>query len=440
MRDPSTRPTGPIALELTDALTHPVRIGFLALFAASCAENVIPVAVVPVILLAFVFGGSLILGQKVPLAGKLMLSIFCYSIVSALVSGLPLNAFWTYRFLRNDGKFFFAYVPFLAALLMRHTQRELRLMTSIWILGCLIPLFFLTVSILLPGAGIGDTLFETTPAGVSVFHGFFVAHTATGSFYAIAFVFAICLARVSRRAWLLYLCALVILVGLILSLSRAFVVGAGIAFLLEAVIRKKWKMVMAATGIGVVLLVSIGGVLLNRLELGKEDPSAIYNVEVRLALWARAVQYIKTSPILGIGFSRFDDDPDTFSGIPGVVAFKNVSGPIQTVDGDAEWSMEAHNNYLQILAEEGVLGLGLWVLFWTKVLKPIYRCYINSPYNSFRGAWTAACLCSCVAVFIASFFDLDFWAPAAMLPLGWALGAALSSDRIARPFMASQAM
>lgn len=420
------------AFDSNSQLSNPIWIAFVVLFAISCAGNIYPIAVIPVFVLAFIFIGNLLVGQGTQPSGKFMLAIFIYSLASALASGLPLSAFWTYSFLRNDAKFFFAYVPFLAALVMYHSERELRLTASVWILGASVPILLLALSIIAPG--ISGVLFETTPAGVLVFHGFFVAHTATGSFYAIALIFAVCLARVSRRTWLFYSAALLVLVGLIISLSRAFVVGAAVAFLLEAVIRKKWRLVIGAAAVGAVLLVSIGGVLLNRLELGKEDPSAVYNLEVRLALWARAAQYIKTSPILGIGFSRFDDDPDTFSGIPGFIAFKNASGPLQTVDGDAEWSMEAHNNYLQILAEEGVVGLTLWILFWIKVLKPLYRCYINSAYNSFAAAWSAACLCSCIAVFIASFFDLDFWAPAAMLPLGWALGAALSSDRIARRY------
>ena len=80
--------------------------------------------------------------------------------------------------------------------------------------------------------------------------------------------------------------------------------------------------------------------------MGSDDPSAVYNTEVRLALWARAIGYIKISPLVGIGFSRFDDYPDNFSGTPGLVALKDSGPTIQAVDGDAEWSMEAHNNYL----------------------------------------------------------------------------------------------
>jgi O-antigen ligase len=192
-------------------------------------------------------------------------------------------------------------------------------------------------------------------------------------------------------------------------------------------------MLIGGALVGALLLVVVGGLLLDRMELGSDDPSAVYNTQVRLALWARAVQYIRTSPLLGIGFSRFDDYPENFSGIPGFVAMKDSGRAIQAVDGDAEWSMEAHNNYLQILAEQGLLGLLLWGIFWRKALVPIYRIYRNSTPTSFQGAWSGACLGCAVSVFIASLFDLNFWAPAVMLPLGWALGAALTLKREALP-------
>ena len=73
-----------------------------------------------------------------------------------------------------------------------------------------------------------------------------------------------------------------------------------------------------------------------------------------------------------------------------------------------------------------MLGLVLWGLFWRKALVPIYRIYRLSAPDSFQGAWAGACLGCSVAVFIASLFDLNFWAPAVMLPLGWALGASLT--------------
>jgi O-antigen ligase len=404
----------------------------LFLFAVSCVGNIFPLAVAPVIILALVFVVRGASGVRVHSAGKMMVGLFGYAVLSAILAGVPLNAFWNFNFLRNDAKFIFAYMPFLAALVVRHREDELRLAGSVWIFGAASPVILAALSSFIPGldpgSHLGYPLFRFTEAGISVFHGLFIAHTATGSFYALALVFAICLARASRAPWLFYGAAVLIAVGLILSLSRAFVIGTAVAFLLESILRRRWKMLVGGALVGALLLVIAGGLLLDRLELGSDDPSAVYNTQVRLALWARAAQYIRASPLIGIGFSRFDDYPEEFSGISGFVAMKDSSRAIQAVDGDAEWSMEAHNNYLQILAEQGVLGLLLWGIFWRKALIPIYRIYRDSAANSFHGAWAGAGLGCSIAVFIASLFDLNFWAPAVMLPLGWALGATLTFE------------
>jgi len=407
----------------------------LLLFALSCIGNIFPLALGPVIILAVVFLTRCVSGARIHSAGKLMIGLYGYAVVSAMLAGVPVSAFWNYNFLRNDAKFVFAYIPFLAALVVPHREDELRLAGSVWIFGAAIPVALAGLSPLIPeldlGSHLGYPLFRFTEAGISVFHGLFIAHTATGSFYALGLIFAIYMARASRTPWLFYAAAVLIAIGLVLSLSRAFVIGTVVAFLLESILRRRWKMLIGGALIGALLLVVAGGPLLDRLELGSDDPSAVYNTQVRLALWARAVQYIRTSPLLGIGFSRFDDYPENFSGTPGFVAMKDSGRGIQAVDGDAEWSMEAHNNYLQILAEQGILGLLLWGIFWRKALVPIYRIYRNSAPHSFQGAWSGACLGCSVSVFIASLFDLNFWAPAVMLPLGWALGAALTLNTTA---------
>lgn len=362
-------------------------------------------------------------------AGKVMLWIYAYSVASALAAGIPISAFWTYDFLRNDAKFLFAYIPFFAALVTTQTEGELMLAASVWVVGAAVPVVMAQFGSALAGLDFGALwgypLMRFTEAGIAVFHGLFIAHTATGSFYALALIFAIFLARASRRPWLFYAAAVLISFGLIMSLSRAFVIGVTFAFLLESLLHRRWKLLIFCGAIGTLLLLVAGGLLLDRLELGKDDPSAVSNTESRLAHWARAAEYIKLSPFVGIGFSRFDDYPDSFSGIPGLWAMKDPGPTIQTVDGDAEWSMHAHNNYLQILAEQGLLGLVLWAIFWWRVLRAIYPMYRTSAPNSFQGAWCGACLACSICVLVASLFDLNFWGPAVMLPLGFALGAGL---------------
>ncbi len=408
----------------------PLGTGLVFVFAASCLGNIYPIVVAPVGLLGLVFVARKLSGARLHPLGRLLLYIISYSLASAWLSGIRVTAFLEYDFWRNDGKFLFAYVPFLAALILRHSERHLRLAATIWVVGAGVPVVLAASSLLLPWLdlpALGDyPLIRLTSAGIPVFHGLFIAHTAAGGFYALALIFAIHLAQVSKRRWLYEIAAVIIAGGLVLSLSRAFAVATACALLIEALIEHRGKLLLGIAVIGGLLLLAIGGMLLDRLLLSREDPSAAYNMQVRVLLWERAIQYFATSPILGIGFSRYDDYPDEFSGMPGFIAWKNVRGPLQTVDGNAEWSMQAHNNFLQILAEQGLVGLALWLAFWGGLLRLLYRRYRASATRCFGRAWVSSCLGCSVVVLLASMFDLNFWAPSVMLPLGWAIGAAIS--------------
>ena len=182
-------------------------------------------------LLAVVFIVQGVSRKRVHPAGTVMIALFGYAVVSAVLAGVPVSAFWTYDFLRNDAKFIFAYIPFLAALVVSHREEELRLAGSVWIFGAALPVVLAGLSTVIPafdlGSHLGYPLFRFTEANISVFHGLFIAHTATGSFYTFGLIFAICLARASRTPWLFYGAAVLIAIGLVLSLSRAFVIGDG---------------------------------------------------------------------------------------------------------------------------------------------------------------------------------------------------------------------
>jgi O-antigen ligase len=82
-------------------------------------------------------------------------------------------------------------------------------------------------------------------------------------------------------------------------------------------------------------------------------------------LYPMAIDMFLQSPIVGIGFSRFDDFPVQISGIPGVLAM-NTATPIHS-------NLHAHNSFLHIAAENGIVGLAL--LFLT--IRAIYRTFAS---------------------------------------------------------------
>ena len=87
-------------------------------------------------------------------------------------------------------------------------------------------------------------------------------------------------------------------------------------------------------------------------------------------------------PIFGVGFGRFNDInfPDMtnnfsftnmhiFLGYPKIVSF--------FMEGNFDSSAaHAHNSYANFLAETGIIGLGLIILFWILCFRLIFRSYL----------------------------------------------------------------
>ena len=403
---------------------------FVFLFALSCLGNVYPVAIFTVVLLGLIFLVRMASGARLHKLGWLMLCLFAYSVFSAWVAGITLPNFLEYDFWRYDAKFIFSYLPFLAALVLRHSERHLRLVSFVWIVGsALVVLLALWEFHYYPEASLlpERRLIRITSWGMPVFEGLFLSHTATGGLYALALIASVSLSRGAANRWPYYVLAVLLGVGLVLTLSRAFAVATMLALFLQTTFERRWRFIAGSVVVVMLLLATIGTNLLDRLTLAGRDPTAALNVQVRLSSWRRGWEYFRISPLLGIGFTRFDDSPDVFVGMKGFVAVKHPTGTLQVADvfGVEERAM-AHNAYLQLLAETGILGLGLWLVFWAGVLSRLYHRRQAMPSGSFLHGWLSFCLTGSTAVLLASFFGLNFLSPATMVPLGWSLGAALS--------------
>lgn len=102
----------------------------------------------------------------------------------------------------------------------------------------------------------------------------------------------------------------------------------------------------------------------------------IRNILGRFFYWGIAIGLWLRSPLVGIGSFRFNDVDMSFSGIYGVVDVA-TSG----VDRSDEL-IGAHNQYLGILVENGLLGLVLLLSIW--ILPYRYIAKRNSPSERIR--------------------------------------------------------
>jgi hypothetical protein len=81
------------------------------------------------------------------------------------------------------------------------------------------------------------------------------------------------------------------------------------------------------------------------------DTSADANVAIRGYLFGQAIGHFIRSPLVGIGFGRFNDLGKEFVGERGLFYVANIS------DYPSPSNFTAHNTYLHILAETGLVGL-----------------------------------------------------------------------------------
>jgi O-antigen ligase len=89
-----------------------------------------------------------------------------------------------------------------------------------------------------------------------------------------------------------------------------------------------------------------------------------FNILSRILYWSYAIKRFVDSPFFGDGFGRFNDRYVHFDGIPGLYYFG-----VEAINSPA--TLHAHNSYLMMLAETGLVGLllllSIWYLMWKRI-------------------------------------------------------------------------
>jgi len=183
---------------------------------------------------------------------------------------------------------------------------------------------------------------------------------------------------------------LILLLSSALLLSRS--IGALISIFLAVVIyfylqgKFEKRRILFLCG----LLALLGFVFITRMEIQKQHLKPIFSTVMRLNYWRDALKIIQSSPFKGVGLGNFN----------------------------LAQSRYAHNSYLQIWTEMGILGLAsfLWLIF--VVFKQSLGRIKNSVYKTQILALTLA-----NAVFLMhNFVDFSFFLPEVALIWWVALG------------------
>ena len=279
----------------------------------------------------------------------------------------------SYDFLRNDGAMLISYSALIFFLGWPLKVREVRgfwllFLTALGLVACagLAQALHLPYSgVLAPLGVIGEDRGE---GGGDMFVGWFRAHNTAGGVYAIAAVLALAFLQEGglrwKERWFRWGLFLACLGGLAQTYSRGayfgFVAGAAVVFPLRK-LRQDFR-------IGLMLVVAaLLMVLTNNSLIGRIDTvtDAYYgNNAERIVLWKEALHDFADSPLIGMGYGRYNDVGLQYWGAKGIV-WVAVRGRIVNSDN------HAHNSYLHFLAEGGLIGLVITLLVWWAAWKEL---------------------------------------------------------------------
>lgn len=144
------------------------------------------------------------------------------------------------------------------------------------------------------------------------------------------------------------------------------------------------------------LLAMAGFILIMRMETQKEHFQLAFSTTMRLSYWQETIQLIKSHPFIGVGPGNFDLTDSRY----------------------------AHNSYLQLWAETGILGMSafIWLIF--TIFRPALK-NINYP----GGKKLTLCLYTASIVFLThNFIDFTFFLPEISL-IWWTIMGLLISFR-----------
>lgn len=324
-----------------------------------------------------------------------------------------------FGFYRRDGNFIISYAPLLLLPLFRFHFNIDKYFRYFYIFATgLYALLF--VHHLL------TTNFFSTLHNI-VFGGLFYAQNAVGGFLSIlgGLGFSYFYHRRNKKEFGYFL---VIFLALVATYSRGSILGLllGIAGWYLA-INKYYKTLVLLITIPVLLTVgtlmigypyyqskiNTGNVV--ELEIDNEVDQKNANIIIRIFYtFPRAYYTFKKSPIVGTGVGSYDDRPLDFESIIPYFAYNAQPQKAHT-------DSHAHHSYLHILAEQGILGLFVFLIFWVSTFWYLMKSQKKRIIRDFL-------LIAFFTITFASFTEHRITTPSMMLPFTISLGLYMAYD------------
>jgi len=243
--------------------------------------------------------------------------------------------------------------------------------------------------------------------------GFFGHHIDAGGYFSQLAILSLCLVlfwRKSKRVnSLLLLLSILFMTGVFLSLARTYYLS--LLVTVPAVFVRGNRRI-AIFGLSAVLVCAIA--VLVFFPNIRERAFSVTDLEnndsnlERIYIWKTSGDIIKDHPVAGIGFrqwrERFSDYGENYAG-----SWKFTEAALH----------HAHNLYLTVAAETGIVGLFLFMVFWAYLFLAIWRCVRSSAAWSFENALALGVFFGLVNFFIGGLFEdnLSKWMNLSLISL-----------------------
>ncbi|HLF72068.1 MAG TPA: O-antigen ligase family protein [Dehalococcoidia bacterium] len=418
-----------------------VNLAVLTLIAGAPITKAPALTVAAGFLLALITLWRYLRGRRPDGVSLLIMINYGYWLTSAVLVGfVPLRMFANPAFWRWDGRIFFAFVPLLFFLSSKFSLRQARtLVTVLLVVSVPICLLGLAQYVLRSDLGLPVELAKPVPGGkLWEFHGLMKSHNAAGTFFGgVALTWIILLTLAWREDYplpksILLGMTTLVFIAFVFTLSRtgylAFV--AGFALLATRLIHRRiqWRLVgaIAVVLIAITALAAFESDVPERIKTTSFDDN---NVSKRLHYWTTSIDLIPKSPIVGIGFSRWNDyryvdnGRAYFKGIKGI-AMTPANVPIVNTKGTP------HNSYFAFAVETGLFGLGLVLVLWYAIWRRLASLRIEETDGEFGAALKLAAMSLVPFALAAALVGHALSSPATMLPFTIVAGLAIAAANL----------
>ncbi|MCX5694164.1 MAG: O-antigen ligase family protein [Candidatus Omnitrophica bacterium] len=211
--------------------------------------------------------------------------------------------------------------------------------------------------------------------------------------------------------------ALIGCIGVYLSLSRGAGLGLFISILFLSLIRKN-KIIIS----GLVLLLVVYPFIMPKnikewVKTVDNNPLAVIVDPVRMCIFENSVNMIKNHPFVGVGINTFSKNYGKYR-TPSVEARFKTSATIY-----------AHNNFLQMAGETGLLGLGVFLIFLFFVLKSAWFAFKKNA-DWFLRAFSISCFAAIIAYLINGLTETSLYHSRLVMIFWFLVGLALALGKI----------